>query len=317
MRRLSSEHVPPRERMAFVHDFVARHIGGLHFSPADRDNIRIDLEGLMLPGGLTIGRSFYAPMRGARTRDLLQDGREHYLMAINSEDHEIAVEGKAPVKIAAGDAILLNEAGCSEFWLGKATRVDVIALDRRLLAGLAPRIPMEANYIIPSKAPSMSLLVDYVEALRRNPPVSLKAGELASRHVYDLAALVLDGFVRGGAERNAHSIAAARLKLIQKDIVARIADPDLRIEAVARRQGVTPRYIQRLFESDGTTFSDFVREQRLDLAFCLLRARERAGSTITAIAYDAGFSDVSSFNRAFRRRFNATPSDVRATILAG
>ena len=35
-------------------------------------------------------------------------------------------------------------------------------------------------------------------------------------------------------------------------------------------------------------------------------------STITDIAYDVGFGDLSYFNRAFRRRYGASPSDVRA-----
>ena len=84
-----------------------------------------------------------------------------------------------------------------------------------------------------------------------------------------------------------------------------------------RRQGVTPRYIQRLFESEGTTFSDFVRGSRLDLAYRLLHERDLVSTTIATIAYDAGFSDISSFNRAFRRRFELTPSEVRARLLAG
>jgi AraC-like DNA-binding protein len=301
--------------MAFVHDFVARHVGGLHFRPADRDNIRIDLEAMLLPGGLTIGRGLYEPMHGARTRYLLQDGREHYLLTIHNEDHEVSVDGKTPVKIAAGDVTLVSEAICFEFWLGKPTSVDVVSLDRQLLTTLVPRIALEASYVISSSAASMPLLASYVEALRRNPPNSTKAGEVASRHVYDLMALVLDEFVRGGAARNETSIAAARLKLVQKDILERLTDHGLHIDAVAGRQGVTPRYIQRLFENDGTTFSDFVRERRLELAFRLLRERDAAFSTITSIAYDVGFTEISSFNRAFRRRFNATPSEIRAAIL--
>ena len=38
----------------------------------------------------------------------------------------------------------------------------------------------------------------------------------------------------------------------------------------------------------------------------------RAGEMfISAIAYEAGFGDLSYFNRTFRRRFGASPSDVR------
>ena len=36
-----------------------------------------------------------------------------------------------------------------------------------------------------------------------------------------------------------------------------------------------------------------------------------AGCTVSSIAYDLGFGDVSYFNRVFRRLYGATPSDVR------
>jgi AraC-like DNA-binding protein len=34
--------------------------------------------------------------------------------------------------------------------------------------------------------------------------------------------------------------------------------------------------------------------------------------TISAVAFDCGFGDLSYFNRAFRRHYGATPSDIRA-----
>jgi AraC-like DNA-binding protein len=37
-----------------------------------------------------------------------------------------------------------------------------------------------------------------------------------------------------------------------------------------------------------------------------------AERTISTIAYETGFGDLSHFNRAFRRRYGETPSDVRA-----
>jgi AraC-like DNA-binding protein len=36
-----------------------------------------------------------------------------------------------------------------------------------------------------------------------------------------------------------------------------------------------------------------------------------AQSSVGAIAYDAGFGDLSYFNRSFKRRFGVTPRDVR------
>jgi AraC-like DNA-binding protein len=66
-----------------------------------------------------------------------------------------------------------------------------------------------------------------------------------------------------------------------------------------------------LLESDATTFSELVLGQRLHRAHQLLTDQRRSDRTVSSIAFDAGFGDLSYFNRAFRRRYGATPSDVR------
>jgi AraC-like DNA-binding protein len=84
------------------------------------------------------------------------------------------------------------------------------------------------------------------------------------------------------------------------------------LTALAARHCVTPRYVQTLFEGEGTTFSQFLRGERLARVHRMLRDPRHAGHSISGIAYDAGFGDLSHFNRAFRRRYGATPSEMRA-----
>jgi AraC-like DNA-binding protein len=55
-----------------------------------------------------------------------------------------------------------------------------------------------------------------------------------------------------------------------------------------------------------------VLAQRLKLAHRMLIDRRLSERTVSSVALDAGFGDISYFNRAFRRRYGATPSDVRA-----
>lgn len=312
MQRLSTADVPHRERMAFLHDFVGRHVGGQHFRLLNKDDERIDMALMPLPGELSVGRVSFPPIHGMRSRDLLGDGREHYMLTLHHADFEVSIEGKGSIKVPAGGMTMTSEAIHSEYLYWTGAVADVLMLDPRLLGKLAPRVDLEALYTLPPTVAGMPLLKAYADTLRSNPPASARAGEMASRHIYDLAALVLDGFVRGGAERNDTSIAAARLKLIRNDILTRLPDQSLRIEDVAGRQGVTARYVQRLFEAEGTTFSDYVRERRLELAYQLLQKSGLGRGTIAAVAFDAGFSDISSFNRSFRRYFNATPSEIKA-----
>ena len=84
------------------------------------------------------------------------------------------------------------------------------------------------------------------------------------------------------------------------------------MSSVAKRHGVTPRYVQRLFEPEGITFSEFVRDQRLARAYRTLSDPRHAALAVSTIAYDAGFGDLSYFNRTFQRLYGMSPSDVRA-----
>jgi transcriptional regulator GlxA family with amidase domain len=85
---------------------------------------------------------------------------------------------------------------------------------------------------------------------------------------------------------------------------------DLRADSVAAHLGVTPRYVHMLFEPDGRSFLEYVLTERLARAHRALIGDSTRG--VSAVAFAAGFGDLSHFNRTFRRRFGRTPSEVRA-----
>ncbi len=91
------------------------------------------------------------------------------------------------------------------------------------------------------------------------------------------------------------------------------ASVEKRIAVLPNRQRVTSRYVQMLFEHEGTTFTEFVRDARLNQAHRMLVDKRLTHRSVSAIAFDVGFGDLSYFNKVFRRRFGSSPSDVRAT----
>jgi AraC-like DNA-binding protein len=116
----------------------------------------------------------------------------------------------------------------------------------------------------------------------------------------------------GSSVANGREVRAARLRAIKADILENLDDLDLTLNSVALRQRITPRYVHKLFEFEGITFSEFVLGQRLMRAHGMLCNPRSVDLTITAIAHAAGFGDLSYFNRTFRRRFGATPSELRS-----
>ena len=313
MQRLSTHDVSPRDRLAYLHDFVARHVAGLRFRPEDADSFVFDLAAYFLDGRTTVGTACYSAVLGERPKDLLAvDGRQDYLMTIHTSDYEVAMEGKSPFVIKAGDITLVNEGSAMAFAL-PATLLKVVSLEEARLAALAPRVRMHALHHIPASAAGASLLSGYTDLLRAAAPDGEAGRSLATSHLYDLAALAIQGGSTDAAEQVRPSLGAARLELVKAEILRQLTDPELSVAAIARRQGITPRYIQRLFEQEGLTFSEFLRDARLDLARKSLDMAKAA--TVSAIAFDAGFNDLSHFNRVFRRRFGATPSEIKAAAL--
>jgi AraC-like DNA-binding protein len=166
---------------------------------------------------------------------------------------------------------------------------------------------------IPGDNEALRLLINYADAIKQMPVLADPAARhLAAVHVHDLIALAL-GATRDATEiANGRGLRAARLRAIKADIANRIARGDLSIGEIARRQRVTPRYVQMLFETEGTTFSAFVLNARLLRAHRMLTDPRLADRPIISVALDAGFQDLSYFNRTFRRHFGDTPSGVRA-----
>jgi AraC-like DNA-binding protein len=214
----------------------------------------------------------------------------------------------------SGGAVLLSrpEAGFISSRPGPGLFLGLRA-PRQSLAPLVADLDRRSLRMIPRESHSLQLLTDYVRLVCRNEAKeSAGLDHAIATHILDLIALSV------GAERDAEAAAvergvrAARLQMIKADISSRLNNGDLSVAAVAARRGVTTRYVHKLFETEGATFSEYVLARRLEWAQRLLTHPSLESRSVTSIAFDAGFADLSHFNRAFRRRYNATPTAVRA-----
>jgi AraC-like DNA-binding protein len=81
------------------------------------------------------------------------------------------------------------------------------------------------------------------------------------------------------------------------------------LERIADRLGLTPRTLQRKLQELGTSYNDVLDQLRRQLAVRYLREPRMA---ICEVAYLLGFSEASSFHRAFKRWTGLTPKDFRS-----
>jgi AraC-like DNA-binding protein len=199
-------------------------------------------------------------------------------------------------------AAMLRE--CREFTALKINRKSLLA--RTPLAEDLLFEPMSINAELSNTIGRYASLI-----VRTAPHLDAQGRLLMSEHLIDLVGLALGARSDEAESARKRGLVQARLALMKSDVLAHLERPELSIGAVARRHSVSLRQAQRLFSDNGETFTEFLTEQRLLLARKLLLNPRHGRLKISDVAQSAGFSDLSYFNRAFRRRFGMTPTDMR------
>jgi AraC-like DNA-binding protein len=296
-------------------EFMRRHIVGLDSQPLTKDPPSGHWIGLVLPG-LGIVADDGRPQTVRRTKQLLADGNDNLRLIIpkRSKVPAIAAQFGREVSIDPGGAVVLSNSEPNSITFPSPVRMFALNMRRQALRPLLRDFDAILARPIPSQVESLQLLSNYIEGLCTGPALSTpEVARLAVAHIYDLAALTM-GATRDAAEiAKGRGLAVARLCAIKADIAGKLDDQHLSVVSVALRQRVSPRYVQMLFEQEGTTFSQYVIGQRLARAYRMLTDPRFAERSITSVAIDAGFGDLSYFNRLFRRRFGGTPSEIRHT----
>jgi len=305
---------PARDRASIWCEEVARKVFRAECEPLGDEPFHAEVTHRALPG-LSIVTVASSGQRLRRTPELVAAGKDQFWLSITRSGAVTAAQCGREVKVGRGEATLISYAEPLTLLRPLPGKSLGLLIPAAALAPLVSNLVDAVARPIPRSSEELRLLIGYLGVLKDD----LSLGSPATRqlfvsHIYDLVALTLGGARDASALAAGPGVRAARLHAIKADIVAHLDDGELGIDMLARRHRLNPRYIQRMFEATGTTFSEFLLHQRLVRAHRMLRDPRHRERRIGAIAFACGFGDLSHFNHRFRRLFDATPSSVRAEI---
>lgn len=294
-----------------VESLHERGVTWVSFKPIANRACAVDFALRKLPDlGLLSGTA--QGVRHEHARRQSGDGDDDFSLQVNLSGLSFVSGRRGDTTLQDGDAMLLSYSVSRT--ITRPDRVDhrVIRLPRAALAPLVHNIDAAVLCRIPHGTGMLRLLKSYVDAVFDDPALtSPEMRRVVIAQLCDLVAVTLGATGDAAALAQGRGVRAARLRAVKDDIEAHLANGDLSPGAVAKRQQISDSYIRKLFESEGTSFSQFVLGRRLERARRMLTEPPWLHRSIASIAFDAGFGDLSYFNRSFKRRYGFTPSDIR------
>lgn len=143
-------------------------------------------------------------------------------------------------------------------------------------------------------------------AMQIAPEWLLRPFENTSRYVFGIFADKADALLKDLARDD--SIRAR----VEAGLMPGLHKGEVSIDAIASELGMSRATLYRRLKQEGTTFAEVADELRCRMASDYLSARK---VSVNEAAYLVGFSEASSFVRAFRRWTGQTPAEYRDQLL--
>ncbi|MGV8955379.1 MAG: helix-turn-helix transcriptional regulator [Cypionkella sp.] len=312
---LSAMDFEPQHRVPAFQDAAAS-ICRLLILPDDPQNFTSTTAIAVLPNAV-IASTVHAQCTTERSRALAAEEPDNILIhAPMVAGFQISQRGGTDQECGMGSVYIdPNEVPGIAHFNDPSTHVFYVSIPRSALIGMGAGLDA-ALRTTQRNSPYWQLFLGYAKTLHGcQAELSAEAARTCTGHLHDLARMALaDGQLieETGPERG---VRAAWLHRLKSDIEAQLTAPDLSLDRISARQGISARYARALFAGEQTTFRDYVKRRRLSLAHDMLSDPRQHHRSISDIAMATGFGDLSWFNACYRQQYGMTPSATRAGSL--
>ncbi|WP_226361495.1 helix-turn-helix domain-containing protein [Pseudonocardia sp. ICBG1142] len=262
-----------------------------------------EIAGCAVDGRVGVSRIAADPCRMTRSGSVDDAPDTLFLSIQHSGALRVAQAGRV-ARAVAGEAVLYRSRDRLSLVCEESTSCVTVQVTGECaeLGGTAVAAGLART--IPAPTPALRVLAATLGPLGR------AAGDLGPVPAARMSSAVLEmlGALLGslGGTETLPTGPVALAATMQRFVLDHLTDPGLSVDTVARRFGVSGRYVTRVFAEAGhPPPATFLREERLRRAARRLDGEHRP--TIAAVAARCGFADTTTFTRAFRRRYGVTP----------
>ena len=314
---LTTDDAPERERFALWRESVFRSFAPLTVERSPDQTFASAIDARVFEGLSTIDITGCGYSMRRTSADIAAASAEFYL-AFQVVEGPIEVEtAQGSQTFRAGD-IGIGAPDTAWGMVAHRTRYrtrNVIIPKALVDPWLMPGASIAAVHL-PASRGFNALLGDFMSSLTTHAESFSPVEIAAAAQTLGRLMAVAGGFDPALAEAGASVVNAARLDRARAMIEQRFAEPNLNPAKVAQALGISLRQLHLLFEPTGHSFSECLMLRRLQQCHAQLSDPTMLSRSITEIAFDAGFENLQTFYRAFRRSFGMTPGDLRAQALA-
>lgn len=248
-----------------------------------------------------------------RASNIAADGRDGYLLLVNNGDTILSgTQVGRDYHVGKGEAALVSASEALQMTGGDKNIWANVVVPRDVLEKAFAHVDDRLALTIGADNEALDMLKRYCRFLEAGPAlVSPDLVTHATETVVDLIGLATGAKGESAELAGLRGLRAARLQAILQKMRDNFADPAISAQSVAQQLRLSVRYVHDLLQETGMSFAERILESRLQRAHRMLSDRRNDRMRISEIALLSGFSDVSYFNRCFRRRFGSTPSAAR------
>lgn len=297
---------------AWVHALEKSHLPwSLSRRPGDDFQAELVLRGF---SGYRMVHCFCGAVEGFRSSSEIAatDGAYLNLLYLRSGAEQLCINGET-ILLCPGDVVLWDSTRCMEF--NVPNHVDKISLliPEAAITGLVPNAQDLVGTIIRQRHPMNGILTSHLSMLRQGM-TELDAGQMTTlmRPTMDLLAAVLGSRDTQGIE----AVRRVSLRDIKQHMVSNLTDRYMTPATIAAHYQISTRYLHRLFETEGESVSSWIKQRRLERCRDDIIRSPLNQKSITDIAYENGFSDLSHFSKSFRSAFGTTARELLARSAA-